>query len=152
LHGATAGSLNCRPELQGKDEALKIDQNKHAAAAYAVEQMADLASVFRGAKHKTKFVTAKGDCCEMLANKLEEHFRNTNILNIEGGKLKAGVDFLACFPSMLSKACATVTMVSYLRVLQMPTTLFCCFLQLAHHQNAVKGFFAAGMLDEKSEA
>jgi hypothetical protein len=96
-------------ELQGKDKALKIDRNKHAAAASAVQQMADLSPVFRGLKHDAKHMTALGNCCKTLANKLEEHFRNTKVLNIAGSKLKGAVDFLACLPSMLTKARCTVT-------------------------------------------
>ena len=37
-------------ELQVKDTALKIERNKHAAAASAVQQMADLAPIFHGIK------------------------------------------------------------------------------------------------------
>ena len=90
-------------ELQEKDRAFKIDRNKHAAAASAVQQMADLAPIFRGMKQGSKLVTAPGSCCATLAKKLENHFRKSKIANVDGKKLKGAIDLLACLPSMPTK-------------------------------------------------
>jgi hypothetical protein len=54
-------------------------------------------------KQALRLVTAEGDHCEPLAKELEDHFRKANVLNVEGRKLKGGVDLLACLPSTLSK-------------------------------------------------
>ena len=93
-------------ELQEKDRAFKIDRNKHAAAASAVQQMADLAPIFRGMKQGSKLVTATGSHCATLAKKLENHFRKSEIVNADGKKLKGAIDLLACLPSMLTKVCS----------------------------------------------
>jgi hypothetical protein len=65
--------------------------------------MADLSPIFRGIKNESRLMTASGNYCATLASKLEDHFRKTEVLQIEGRKLKGGIDLLACLPSILSK-------------------------------------------------
>jgi hypothetical protein len=117
-------------ELQEKDNALKIDRNEHAAAASAAQQMADLAPVFRGAKQGSKLSTAVGACCATLAKKLEDHFRKTKVLNMEGRKLKGAIDLLSCLPSMLTKVCPASSMVSQRSVLQKLTNYWHNYIPL----------------------
>jgi hypothetical protein len=93
-------------DLQGKDKSLKIDRNKHAAAASAVQQMADLSPIFCGIKQGSKLVTALGNYCAALAKKLEDHFRKTKVLHIDGKKLKGAIDLLACLLSIPTKVCS----------------------------------------------
>ena len=91
--------------------ALKIDRNNHAAAASAVQQMADLAPIFRGIKQGPKLVTALRSYCAILAKKLENHFGKSKIVNVDrkklkgaiGKKLKGAINLLACLPSILTK-------------------------------------------------
>jgi hypothetical protein len=92
-----------KDELQVKDASLKIDRNKHAAASSAVQQMADLCPIFRGIKQETRLVTAQNNYCSTLAEKLNDHFKKTKVLQIDSRKLKGAIDLLACLPSILSK-------------------------------------------------
>jgi hypothetical protein len=93
-------------DLQGKDKALKIDRNEHAAVASAVQEMVDLSPIFGGIKESSKLVMALGNYCATLAKKLEDHFRKTKVLHIDGKKLKGAIDLLACLPSILTKVCS----------------------------------------------
>ncbi len=68
--------------------------------------MADLSPIFRGIKQGLKLVTALGNYCATLAKKLEDHFRKTIVLHIDGKKLKGAIDLLACLPSILTKVCS----------------------------------------------
>ena len=83
---------------------MKIDHNKHAAAASAVQQMADLAPIFHGIKQGSKLVPALGSYCVTLAKKkLENHFQKSKIVNVDGKKLKGAIDLLACLLSIPTK-------------------------------------------------
>jgi hypothetical protein len=95
-------------DLQGKDKSLKIDRNKHATAASAVRQMANLSPIFRGIKQGLKLVTALGNYYAKVAKRLEDHFRKTKVLHIDGKKLKRAIDLLVCLPSILTKVCSTI--------------------------------------------
>ena len=117
-------------ELQDKDTALKIDRNKHAAAASAVQQMADLCPIFRGTKQGSKLITAACNFCSTLAKKLEDHFRKTKVLNMEGRKLKGAIDLLACLPSTLAKVRSASSMVLRRYVLQKLTSYLLNYVPL----------------------
>jgi hypothetical protein len=74
-----------------------------AAACSAVQQMAELVSLFRGIKLQSRVVTAKDNYCKQLRYQMENHFQDSSTCFVEDCKMKPMLDLLACLPSMLTK-------------------------------------------------
>jgi len=98
-------------KLRTLDEQNHVIRGKHAAACSAVQQMADLMSLFRGIKQQSRLVTAKDNHCEQLKHRLETHFRESSVCSVEDRKMKPVLDLLACLPSILTKVCSCVSLV-----------------------------------------
>ncbi len=90
-------------DVVSSDKKLNVTRCKHAAAASAVQQMADLMQVFRDIKWSSRNTTADGSYNESLYWVLYDHFRKNDKCNVKASKLKPILDFLACLPSTLTR-------------------------------------------------
>jgi hypothetical protein len=91
-------------KIRNLDEQNNVVRGKHAASCSAVQQMANLMSLFRGIKLQSRLVTAKDNYCEQLKHRMEEQFRDSLVCYVEDRKMKPVLDLLACLPSILTKA------------------------------------------------
>lgn len=98
-------------KLRTLDEQHLVVQGKHAAACSAVQQMADLMSLFRGIKLQLRLVTAKDNYCKQLKHRMEIHFRESSVCLVEDRKMKPMLDLLACLPSILTKVKSLILVV-----------------------------------------
>jgi hypothetical protein len=108
--------------------ALKVVLNKQNPARSATEQAADLAKVFKLIKQLVQTVTVADLPADQspLKRAIAAQFQALTAqgkLNLRPNKYKALIDFIACLPEMLTKACT--------------------------RENIVHGSTANGMLDQK---
>ena len=109
------------------DAANKISTCKHSAARTAVEQAADCCPIFRSIKKISKSITREDVPHLGLQRIVENEFRrleNKGILKLASKKLGSLIDFISCYPTILSKA--------------------------APHNAATARFIDNGMIDAKS--
>ena len=114
-------------DQQKEDAANKISTCKHSAARTSVEQACDACPIFRSIKSISKQITRE-DAPHLGLQRIvinEFHrLENSGILILASKKLSSLVDFLSCYPTILSKA--------------------------APHNAATAGFIDNGMIDTMS--
>ena len=126
--GANTQLLAITNEKQQIEDALnKIITCKHSAARTSVEQACDCCPIFRTIKSISKNITREDSPHLGLQRIVSLEFRrleNEGILKLASKKLSSLVDFLSCYPTILSKA--------------------------APHDAATAGFIDNGMIDSQS--
>ena len=94
-------------EQQNDDATNKIITCKHSAARTSVEQACDCCPIFRSLKKISQNITREDSPHLGLQRIVVVEFKrleNEGILKLASKKLSALVDFLSCYPTILSKA------------------------------------------------
>ena len=97
-------------EQQIHDEKMKIITNKHSASRTAVEQPCDLCPCFMSFRQISKSITRSDIPAVGLQKKIKDKFLELSEkeeLELAPLKQKALIDFLGCYPSIVSRACPT---------------------------------------------
>ena len=114
-------------DQQKEDASNKIITCKHSAARTSVEQACDCCPIFRSLKKISKSITRE-DAPHLGLQRIVcfefKRLENEGVLKLSSKKLSSLVDFLSCYPTILSKA--------------------------APHDAVTAGFVDNGMIDCKS--